>query len=163
MNNLSEVFESYQVEDSGRWGKAAERGLKRHYSMRDKVARPGLVDFRRNRTCYEVKTGAGEVKALLNSRIKFVLYIPVVDEARAEDAQEGFLVDREVFLQILDNLGLLRRKVTTRGTETISIQTFWNHKTGKPHGRKYYALLDALYEESIMTLEEFMEQGGRLD
>lgn len=161
-NNLSIRFDSYQAEDSGKWGKALERSCKVHFSMKDKVSRPGTVDFRRARVCYEVKSGAGEVKALINSKLKYVLYIPVVDEDKAEDQQEGFLLERETFLQILDDLGLLRRKVTTRGTETVSIQTFWNHSKNKPHGRKYYDLIDALYENSLMTLEDFFQAEGKI-
>lgn len=161
-NNLSEVFQEYRPSDCGKWGKAGERSLKRRYGMKDKVSKPGQVDFRRARVCYEVKTGGGEVKSLLNSKLKYVLYIPVVREELSEAEQEGFLVDREVFLEMLEGLGLLRHKVTTRGTDTVSIQTFWNHSKNKPHGRVYFDLLDALYDNCIMTLEEFMAQDCKL-
>ena len=161
-NNLTIRFDSYKAEDSGRWGKAMERAPKARFGMKDKVAAPGRMDFRRARVNYEIKTGAGEIDGLLKSRLRYVLYVPVVCEDKGEAEQEGFLLEREPFLEILDNLGLIRTKISTAGQEKVTIQTFWNHSKNKPHGRKYYDLLDACYEACIMTLEEFFEAEGKI-
>lgn len=156
-------FEVYTEEDSGRWGKATERSIKLYFNQLDKVARPGRVDFRRAHTCYEVKTGAGEIDSLLNSKLKYVLYIPVVNEAMPIEKQEGFLLSRTDFLDILDNLGLIRSKISSAGIQKVTIQTFWNHSKNKPHGAKYYSLLDACYETCLMTLEDFLQNNGKIE
>lgn len=165
IDKLEEIFGAYAENalDSGAWGKAFERSLKVWFGMLDKVAKPGRVDFRRARTGYEVKTGAGEIKALFDSKLRYVVFVPVVQPEQGLLRQEGFVVDRAVFLETLDNLGLIRSKITTAGNPTVSIQTFWNHSKNKPHGAKYYALLDALYNECVMTLEDFFEADGILE
>ena len=162
LSDFEELFKTYSEADSGKWGKTFERMPKRNLGMKDKVSKPGQVDFRRNRTCYEMKTGGGELGSVFNSRVRYVVYVPVVRENLETNQQEGFLLERETFLRVIEEAGLLRRKVTTRGSETVSIQTFWNHKKNEPHGSKYYTLLDLLYENSLMTWEEFYNNGCKL-
>lgn len=153
-------FDSYKVEDSGRWGKAFERANKAHFGQADKVSKQGAVDSRRKGKCFEDKTGAGELDYLYRSKVKYVKFVPVVAENVAVCYQEGFIFDRVTFLTMLEELGLVRSKISTSGQEKVTIQTFWNHSKNKPHGAKYYKLIDACYDRCIMTLEEYYEAGG---
>lgn len=153
-------FDSYKVTDCGKWGKAFERANKEHFGQADKVSKQGAVDSRRKGKCFEDKTGAGELDYLYRSKVKYVKYVPVVAEGVAVCYQEGFIFDRVEFLTMLEELGLVRSKVSTSGQEKVTIQTFWNHSKNKPHGKKYFALIDACYERCIMTLEEYYEAGG---
>lgn len=153
-------FDSYKSTDCGRWGKAFERANKVHFGQDDKVSKQGAVDSRRKGKCFEDKTGAGELDFLYRSKVKYVKFVPVVVENMAVCYQEGFIFDRIEFLTMLEELGLVRSKISTSGQERITIQTFWNHKLNKPHGAKYYKLLDACYNRCIMTLEEYYEAGG---
>lgn len=154
---------NYKISDCGKNGKGFERDLKALFNQNAIVSKQGKIDFRRASKCYEVKTGAGELDYLLNSKIKYVIYVPVVDENAEISRQEGFILERKTFLDTLDNLGLIREKTATNGLHKVTIQTFWNAKQGKPHGTKYYKLIDSLYEVALMTLEEFFENNGKLD
>lgn len=153
--------EMYSTHDSGAMGKTLERDLKVLLGLADKVASPGKADFRKRYKNGEVKTGAGELGGLGGKLIKgssFVVYVPVVNMDLPVEKQEGFILDRAVFLEMLDSLGLIRTKKSTSGAMKVTIQTFWNHKQNKPHSvKKYNALMDALYENCEMTLEEWLE------
>ena len=153
----------YKMEDSGKMGKTFERELKATFNQKEVVARQGKIDFRRDRKCYEVKTGAGELDFLLHSSIKYVVYVPVVNMQEAIERQEGFVMERATFLDCLDAVGLIRTKKSTAGEMKTTIQTFWNTKQNKPHGAKLYKLLDLLYENCLMTLEDYFENNGKLD
>lgn len=153
-------FNDYKVTDCGRWGKAFERGDKVYFGQVDKVSKQGTIDSRRCGKCFEVKTGAGELDYLYRSSIKYVKFTPVVREEFAACYQEGFIFERVAFLDMLEELGLVREKISTSGQHRTAIQTFWNHSKNKPHGKKYFDLLDACYERCIMTLEEYYEAGG---
>lgn len=151
----------YKMEDSGKFGKTFERDLKASFCQKAVVAKQGKIDFRRDRKCYEVKTGAGELDYLLKSSIKYVVYVPVVSMDYPVEQQEGFILNRADFLQILEEVGLIREKTSTAGAHKVTIQTFWNHKKNAPHGAKYEKMLDRLYDACIMTLEEYFEQSGK--
>lgn len=151
----------YKTSDCGKLGKAFERDLKNAFNQKAIVAKQGKIDFRRDRKCFEVKTGAGEITLLLKSSIKYVIYIPVVNMAMPIEKQEGFIISREIFLNGLSDLGLIRDKISSAGINVKSIQTFWNNKENKPHGTKYYKLIDFLYENSIMTLDEYFDCKGK--
>ena len=153
---------SYKTTDSGLYGKTFERDLKAAFNQKATVAKQGKIDFRRMRSCYEVKTGAGELDYLLRSSIRYVVYVPVVRLTDAVTEQEGFIMERATFLECLDAVGLIREKTATSGEHKVTIQTFWNHKKNAPHGAKYEKLLDLLYENCIMDLDNFFENEGRL-
>jgi hypothetical protein len=153
----------YKATDSGTNGKTFERDLKAFFGQRAVVSKQGKIDFRRARVCFEVKTGAGELDYLLHSKVKYVVYVPVVRMNQPIERQEGFILNRETFLAILDEVGLIRSKVSTSGQVKTTIQTFWNNSKGKAHGKKYFALLDRLYEDSLVTFDQFLEDGGKLE
>lgn len=153
--------EMYKANDDGAMGKTFERDLKVLLGQADKVASPSKADFRRRYKYGEIKTGAGELGDLGGKLIKgssFVVYVPVVDMEKPAEKQEGFILDRVTFIEMLEELGLIRTKKSTSGAMKVTIQTFWNHKAGKPTSvKKYNALLDALYERCEYTLEEWLE------
>ena len=152
---------NYKTIDSGAFGKAFERDLKAEFNQKAKVAKQGKIDFRRDHKCFEVKTGAGELDGLLKSKVKYVIYVPVVEADRAVTEQEGFILDKAIFLEVLTACNLIRHKVSTSGQEKVTIQTFWNRAKNAPHGKGYARLLDGLYENSIMTLEEYFDCDGK--
>ena len=165
LHNKSVVV-SETVEDSGRFGKAIEMSA----SGRAFVQRQNGIDAYLHYKHIEVKTGSGELGSVNGKLIKGcskVIYIPVVvenaDGTVDLSRQEGFYLRRETFLNVLDDLGLIREKTSTTGRRVVSIQTIWNRKLNKPHSaKKYNMLIDALYENCIMTLEELLKSEGLL-
>lgn len=152
----------YKASDCGRNGKTFERDLKALFNQKAVVSKQGKIDFRRDHKCYEVKTGAGELDYLLKSSIKYVVVVPVVEPDKPVTMQEGFIIKREMFMEVLESCGLIRNKVSTAGQNKITIQTYWNNSKGKPHGAKYFKYLDGLYENCMMTLEEFVAADGKI-
>lgn len=153
----------YKSSDCGANGKTFEREVKAFFGQKAIVAKQGKIDFRKHSKCYELKTGAGELDFLMKSKIRYVIYVPVVRPDEAVERQEGFVLERITFLAILEETGLIRKKVSTSGQEKVTIQTFWNNKQDKPHGKKYFQLLDRLYEESLVTFDQFACDDGILE
>lgn len=156
---------SENANDCGRWGDATEMDLKDFFNQIVKVAAQGKVDFKRGRKCYEVKTGAGELDYVMRTETKYIIVVPVVDETLSIEKQEGFVLETETFRnEIVKVEGLVRYgKKATDGTLKTTLQTFWNHKKNAPHGKLLERYLDMLYENCLMTFEEYLENGGRLD
>lgn len=151
---------NYKSTDSGKFGKAFERDLKAEIGRQAVVSAQGKVDLRKAHKNYEIKTGAGELGEAggkLLRGVSMIVYVPVVNESLPVTSQEGFILRREIFLQCLEDCDLIRHKISTSGQEKVTIQTFWNKKTGKPHGNKYFKLIDSLYENCEATLEEWFE------
>lgn len=157
-----------KLENCGAYGIATEKAVKEALHLLVKVSRQGRTDVRKNFTCYEIKTGAGELgnkgeKLLKGSTM--VVYIPLPLESKDGTldikAQEGFVMSREIFLSTLENIKMLREKKPTSGKQKITIQTFWNRSKMQPHGRGYFKMLDAFYElegQGVTTLTEWLEQ-----
>lgn len=159
----------YLETDTGRNGKAFERLCKEALHMQSKVARQGRTDMYRARQCYEVKTGAGELGNIGEKLVKgssYVIYCPVIRTERELDKQEAFVMTRDTFLEVLAGVGLLREKTSTDGSRKVTIQTFWNNKLKAPHGKKYYALIDALDARvscgQAMEFAEWLNDGWTL-
>lgn len=149
----------------GAYGIACEMELKRFLHLKVKVSEPNQTDLRKARVCYEVKTGAGELGDEGQKLVKgasYVIYVPVVDESRAVNEQEGFVMNKAIFLETLDSLGMIRRKTSSCGMPKITIQTFWNRKQNKPHGKKLFEMLDAFYtltdSGEAQTLQDWLSQ-----
>ena len=153
--------EMYNANDNGAMGKTFERDLKILLNKADQVSAAGKVDLRYNRKCIELKTGSGTLAIEGDKMLKgnsLVIYVPVVDMQAPVEKQEGFLLSRETFITLLTELELIRVKTATNGSKVVAIQTIWNHKQNKPHSKKKFeALLDALYDNCICTLEEWVE------
>lgn len=152
-------------ENCGAYGIACEMELKRFLHLKVKVSGPNQTDLRKARVCYEVKTGAGELGDEGQKLVKgasYVIYVPVVDESRAISEQEGFVMNKAIFLETLDSLGMIRRKASSCGMPKITIQTFWNRKQNKPHGKKLFEMLDAFYtltdSGEAQTLQDWLSQ-----
>lgn len=152
---------SLSVRDCGRYGKATETA---DTGKRCKAA--GKVDAYHFRKAYEWKTGAGELGNAGDNLLKgvqYVVYVPVVVDGLELDEQEGFVLTREGFLQALEQAGAIREKTSTAGVRKVTIQTFWNHSKNAPHGKLYERILDAMYETCLMTLEEWVENGKKVE
>lgn len=151
-----------QVNSDGNLGKNAEANLKARLGRKPESAPAGKVDLPKfDGRNWEVKTGAGELcrgseyKPLRG--VSAVIYIPVVKEDLPIEEQEGFVLTKQAFIEIIETLGM--RKFNKSRCKW-NIQTFWNHTKQAPHGKKYDLLLDALYEHCEMTLEEWLEAQG---
>lgn len=162
LNTINTIANNYKTTDSGKFGKAIEISIKEYFNRKNtNVSSAGKTDFIKARKHYEIKTGAGEL-GLIDSRLvkgsSLVLYVPVVYGDGTIEEQEGFFLTRDMFLQTIEQAGLMRTKKATNGTMKTTIQTFWNVKENKPHSKKAYErLIDALYENCEMTLEEWLE------
>lgn len=157
-NNYANLA-SYSMLDDGAFGKAFEAVFT---GKRCKSA--GKTDWRHYGKRYEVKTGAGELGDAgdkLLKGVQFVLYCPVplaeIDGTIDAYKQEAFLLTREAFIEALAEAGALREKVSTAGKRKVTIQTFWNRKQNKPHGRLLDRILEQMYEHCEMTLDEMLE------
>ena len=146
----------------GKWGLSFEYDLKVALGLNAKIAKVGRTDIRKANICYEAKSGSGEVGVHGEKMLKGcskVIYCPVVNENLPIEKQEAFILDRAVFLEMLEDLGLLRTKISSDGVEMDTIQTFWNHSKNAPHSvKKYNALIDALYANCEMELADFLAQ-----
>lgn len=152
----------YKPTDCGGLGKTVEVEIKTILGLTQKVARAGRTDLRKGNICYEVKTGAGELGLVDGKLVKgssMVIYIPVVNENVNLLHQEGFVMSRELFLSTLEEIGMTREKTTTNGQRKITIQTFYNRKLNKPHGKGYQKILDAFYNlegNGVELLEDWI-------
>jgi hypothetical protein len=146
----------------GRFGEGIEKELKAFLNLKVCVAKPGRTDMRKANVCYEIKTGAGELGDVGGKLVKgssMVIFIPVVDETAEIYEQEGFVMTRELFLELLDGCGLIREKTSTKGVRKITIQTFWNRTKNAPHGRAYDKMLNAFYgNDSVTPLDIWLSQ-----
>lgn len=146
----------------GRYGEGVEMALKAYFRLKINVSKPGRTDMRKANVCYEIKTGAGELGDVGHKLVKgcsMVVYVPVVNENLPIEEQEGFVMEREVFLEILEECGLIREKTSTSGVRKVTIQTFWNRSKNAPHGKGYRRMLDAFYNnESVTPLDIWLEQ-----
>jgi hypothetical protein len=151
--------------DDGLAGDCFELALHDHFGQPLRVSGNGIVDLKAKVSAtvktynkVEVKTGAGQIPNNLKGN-SYVVYCPVVDLSLPLHKQEAFVVKRAVFIKCLQEAECYRvSKRTTAGTSTEAIQTFWNRKLNKPHGRKLSYLLDALYASGCQTLEEWLEE-----
>lgn len=149
--------------EDGLAGDCFELALHDHFGQELKVSGNGVVDLKAKVTAktfnkVEVKTGAGQIPNNLKGN-SFVIYCPVVDMNLPLHKQEAFVVKRTVFIKCLQEAECYRvSKRTTSGQTTEAIQTFWNRKLNKPHGRKLSYLLDALYNSGCQTLEEWLQE-----
>lgn len=163
MKKLS-VYISYSTHgEDGLAGDCFELALHDFLGQDLKVSAQHVVDIKtrisdavKTYNKVEVKTGAGEIPNNLKGN-SYVIYCPVVNLDAPLNKQEAFVVKRSTFIQCLHDSGCYRAsKKTSSGQTTEAIQTFWNRKQNKPHGRKLSYLLDALYESDAMTLEDWL-------
>lgn len=163
MKNLS-VYISYSNHgEHGLAGDCFELALHDFLGQELKVSAQNVVDVKarisdsvKTFNKVEVKTGAGEIPNNLKGN-SYVIYCPVVNLDAPLDKQEAFVVKRSTFIQCLQDSGCYRAsKKTSSGQMTEAIQTFWNRKLNKPHGRKLSYLLDALYASDAVTLEDWL-------
>lgn len=163
MKKLSFYAEHSHHGEHGLAGDCFELALHDFLAQELKVSPKGIVDLKvrvsdtvKNFNKVEVKTGAGEVPNNLRGN-SYVIYCPVVNLDKPLNKQEAFIIKRSVFIECLKETGCYREsKRTSSNTHTEAIQTFWNRKLNKPHGRKLEYLLDALYTHCEATLEDWL-------
>ena len=129
-------------------GDAFEVGTKEFLGVKKpRVSPAGRADFRRGNKWYEFKHSAGELGVYGDKLVKgssMVCYAPIIHDDDELAYIEAYVLSRENFLAILENVGLLREKTSTNGQRKITIQTFWVNKSNTPNGKKYFYLVDAL-------------------
>jgi len=150
------------VKGDGHFGDTFDAGIKNVFGMGNLISRGRSVDLVLNGKHYELKTGAGELgsadkKPLHGSSM--VIYCPVYDETLPVEEQEAFVIEKNAFLQVIKDAGLYREtKTSTNNRQVHAIQTFWNRSKKAPHSKKAYnRLLDGLYDNMDMMLDEFIE------
>lgn len=148
--------------DSGLVGSAFELSVKDFYHKPLTLSPAGTCDLYIGSRHAEVKQGAGELGRTFNKTLLkgsgLVLYVPVVVETAPLDRQQGYVMDRAVFLEALTEAGAIRTKEGVK----VTIQTFWIRSTNKPHGRLLDKMLSA-FENRVdsgeaMTLEDFLSE-----
>lgn len=138
-----EIESTRSAWDSGAYGKSFEESLTGRH-----VKSAGKVDYNARFGKCEIKTGAGELENVINSKCKYVIYEPV---AQGEPYYQGiFVLERETFLSAMEEIGAIRKKTRTNGTKTVTIQTFYNRSLHKPHGRLLYKIVEVLEENNLL-------------
>lgn len=141
--NALEIESTRSAWDSGAYGKSFEESLTGHH-----VKSAGKVDYNARFGKCEIKTGAGELENVINSRCKYVIYEPV---AQGEPFYQGiFVLERETFLSVMEEIGAIRHKTRTNGTKTVTIQTFYNRSLHKPHGKLLWKIVEVLEENNLL-------------
>lgn len=141
--NALEIESTRSAWDSGAYGKSFEESLTGHH-----VKSAGKVDYNARFGKCEIKTGAGELENVFNSRCKYVIYEPV---AQGEPYYQGiFVLERETFLSVMEEIGAIRHKTRTNGTKTTTIQTFYNRAKHEPHGKLLWKIVEVLEENNLL-------------
>lgn len=151
-------------------GDAFETGTKEFLGFKNPhVSKAGKSDLRRGDRWYEFKHSAGELGNEGEKLVKgssMVCYAPIIRDDDELAYIEAYVLSRENFLAILENVGLLREKTSTNGQRKITIQTFWVNKSDKPNGKKYFYLINALekavQEGYAMQFSEWLKNGWTL-
>lgn len=147
--------------DTGLNNKAVEIAIKAYYGKELKMSPAGKTDLRIGSRNAEVKTGAGELGSLGDRLLKgsgMVVYIPVLLLDYPITMQDGYVLERNDFLDALDEAGAIRTKTSTAGTRRVTIQTFWVAKDNKPHGRLLDRMLNAFDEHDAEALVDLLNR-----
>lgn len=138
----------FDKSDCGWRGKAFEVGTKDYFGSKNpRVSPAGRADYRRANHYYEFKHCGGELGILGDKLIKgssLICYAPIIHGDDELQTIKAYVMPRDMFLTVLDSVGLLREKTSSNGIRKVTIQTFWNNKLDEPHGKKYFKLVDAL-------------------
>ena len=140
-------------------GEAIELAIKDSYNRPLCISPAGHCDIRIRGRNVEIKTGAGGLGSLghrLLSGSGLALYIPVVLLDQPLNRQDGYVMNRNDFLDALEEAGAIRGKDTTR----VTIQTFWNRSKNKPHGALLGKMLDAFEARESVELWAYLEETG---
>ena len=161
------IYLNVNENDCGKYGKAFEQALKARLHLAVKVAKQGRTDLRKGGVCYEVKSGAGELGNIGGKLVKgssMVVYVPVIETAVDENgifvnlnSCNGYVLSRENFLTALEESGAIREKTSTAGTRKVTIQTFWNRKENRAHGKLLFRMEEKLEEYAECSLAEWLE------
>lgn len=152
--NLSEyekVLYHFKDSDSGKYGKAFEMNCKNlvngNRGNAGKVSAKGKTDMQNNHIKYEIKSNCGEIADNITKNV-YVIYTANNRDDYATP-QNAYVIPSEDFVDIIENLGLMRTKKTTNGYTVKAIQTYSNSK------RKKTALVKAISQ--YPTVGEWFE------
>lgn len=132
--------------DSGLLGHALELAIKDYLGKPLTLSPAGRCDTRLGPRNCEIKQGAGILGPVGGKLLKgsgLMLFVPVVLEGYDILHQQGYILERDDFLEAMDRAGALREKSTSKGQRVVTLQTFWNKSKKAPHGR----LLSRMEEE----------------
>lgn len=167
--------------NSGAEGRALERAVNFHFGLLDRSkvvqgasafdsVKYATIDGKRKRVSIEIKSGSGTLATLdengniLTSPLMksdFIAYVPQFYPELGVEKQVLFF-EKSVFLEILENNGLIRKKTSGKMSavkknggawyyDILSIQSFKNSK------KKYRAFTQDLFFEG-MTFDDFVEE-----
>lgn len=150
--------------DSGLVGDALELAIKDFYGRPLVISKQGHSDIRIGNRNYEIKNGGGELGNEDGKLVKgsgWAIYVPVVLVDYPLSRQDGYVMTRQDFIDSLDEAGAIRRKTSTSGQKKVTIQTFWNRKLNKPHGRLMFRMIEAFESRDNEELCEFLMRTKR--
>ena len=167
--------------NSGAEGRALERAINYEFGLLDRsksvqgagafdTVKYAMINGKKKRVTIEIKSGSGTLATLDNEgnvltspllKSDFVAYVPQFYPEMEIDKQVLFF-ETSVFLEILKNNGLIRKKTSGKMTaqkknggywyyDILSIQSFKNSK------KKYHAFTSDLFFEG-MTFDDFVEE-----
>lgn len=167
--------------NSGAEGRALERAVNYEFGLLDRsksvqsagafdAVKYAKIDGKKKRVTIEIKSGSGTLATLDNEgnvltspllKSDFVAYVPQFYPEMEIDKQVLFF-ETSIFLEILKNNGLIRKKTSGKMTaqkksggnwyyDILSIQSFKNSK------KKYHAFTSDLFFEG-MTFSNFVEE-----
>lgn len=150
--------------DSGLIGDALELAIKDFYGRPLVISKQGHSDIRIGSRNYEIKNGGGELGNEDGKLVKgsgWAIYVPVVLVDYPLSRQDGYVMTRQDFIDSLDEAGAIRRKTSTSGQKKVTIQTFWNRKLNKPHGKLMFRMIEAFESRDNEELCEFLMRTKR--
>ena len=154
----------FDKKDSGIVGKAFEMAVKDALNRKnaDKVSPCGCADFRWHNKNYDTKQNGSTIKygnsakyIKGSNRVIYATHVAhtVVAETEKEITitvdlanTEMFVLDRMEFVNYLLDNNCAKLNVSRR---TVNIQTMWNYKEDKYHGRKPIVLEKWAYEHDL--------------
>lgn len=147
--NYTATIDYFNIKDSGRFGKAFEINVKQYLNggrgNSSKVTLKGKADVHFHGLRLEIKSNCGEIN---DDFMKNDYIVYTMDNKTAYDEPElAIVVTPKEFINILNNLGLIRTKKATNGYTKTAIQSYSNSK------KKTVALANALAR--CMTLKDW--------
>lgn len=148
--NYNATIDNYKSTDCGRFGKALEVNVKHllngNRGNSDKVSAKGKIDVKHKGLKYEIKSNCGEINENILTN-DFIIY-SYDSESDWNNPTACHVIPAKEFIEIVESLGLMRKKVSTNGQLKKSIQSYRNSK------RKALAWMTAI--DNYPTLGELI-------
>ena len=148
--NYNATIDSYKPTDCGRFGKALEINVKHllngNRGNSGKVSAKGKTDVKHKGVKYEIKSNCGEINENILTN-DYIIY-SYDSESDWNNPAACHVIPAKEFVEIVESLGLMRKKVSTNGQLKKSIQSYRNSK------RKALAWMTAI--DNYPTLGELI-------